>query len=181
VDCKTAVRFLRANAGKYHIDKDRVGALGFSAGGYLVSMLGVTGKSAGFEGTEYLDQSSRVQAVVNYFGPSDLCLYGTDDAAQNSTFAPLLGARYRNQPELYQKASPISYVSKESAPCLLLHGTKDWLVPIEHSRRMCKKLQEAGVLARLVEVEGESHGWNGANARKTWEDAFRFLAEHLKR
>ena len=181
VDCKTAVRFLRANAEKYRIDKDRIGAVGFSAGAHLVGLLGTTAKTAGFEGDEYPCQSSAVQAVVSYFGPTDLTLYGNDESAQTSTFSPLLGASYKDKPDLYRKASPIAYVSKDSPPFLFLHGTKDWLVPIEHSRRMCKKLKEAGVEADLIEVEGEQHGWGGAKAVKTTEAAFKFLAKQLKK
>ena len=181
VDCKTAVRFLRANAEKYHVNKDKIGALGFSAGGYLVCMLGTADKEAGFEGTEYLDQSSRVQAVVDFFGPTDLSAYGNDDSAQNSTFAPMLGARFKEKPELYKKASPISYVGKANSPFLILHGTKDWLVPIEQSRTMCQKLKDAGVAAELIEIEGGGHGFEDADRFKTTQATTRFLAEKLKK
>ena len=181
VDCRTAVRFLRTNSEKYHINKERFGALGFSAGGYQAAMLGVVTKDPSFDGKEYPDQSSKVQAVVDYFGPSDLALYGKDDLAQNSTFVPLLGARFHDNPEVYAKASPITYVSKEAAAFLFLHGTKDWIVPIEHSREMCKKLQEAGVTAKIVEVAGASHGWKGAKSKETWAASFKFLEEQLKK
>ncbi len=181
VDCKTAVRFLRANAEKYHVNKDKIGALGYSAGGYLVCMLGAADKDAGFEGKEYPDQSSRVQAVVSYFGPTDLCLYGADESAQNGIFKPMLGASFKDKPEVYKNASPITYVSKDDPPFLFLHGTKDWLVSIEHSRSMCKKLKEAGVPAELVEVEGGSHGFDSAESRKTGQAAMKFLSEKLKK
>jgi acetyl esterase/lipase len=181
VDCKTAVRFLRANAAKYHINKDKIGALGYSAGGYLVCMLGTTDREAGFEGDEYADQSSRVQAVVSYFGPTDLTLYGNDDSAQNSTFKPMLGARYKDKPDAYRKASPITYVSKDDPPFLFLHGTKDWLVSIDHSRSLCKKLREAGVAAELIEVEGASHGFDQPDSRKTTQATMKFLAQTLKK
>ncbi len=181
-DCKTAVRFLRANAEKYHIDKGKIGALGFSAGGHLVSLLGVAGKDAGFEGAEYADQSSQVQAVVSYFGPTDLSAYGNDDAAENSTFIPLLGGRFKDKPDAYKNASPITYVSKDAPPFLFLHGTKDWLVPIKHSRIMSKKLKDAGVPAELVEIEGGSHGYfDKAGDRKATDATLKFLAERLKK
>jgi len=181
VDCKTAVRFLRANAEKYRIDKKHIGALGYSAGAYLACMLGVAGTDAGFEGTEYPDESSKVQAVVSYFAPTDLALYGNDNSAENSTFVPLLGARYKDNPKIYAKASPITYVTKKAPPFLLLHGTKDWIVPIEHSRVMRSKLKGAGVPAELIEVEGEAHGWGAEKSRVTWASTFKFLAEHLKK
>src|SRR4051812_34937100 len=74
-DAKTAVRFLRANAAKFHIDPDRIGAMGFSAGGHIAALLGTADKSAGFEGDLYPEQSSRVSCVVDFFGPTDLMLY----------------------------------------------------------------------------------------------------------
>lgn len=180
VDCKTAVRFLRAHADRFHIDKDHIGAIGFSAGAYLVCMLGVTQKDAGFDGNEYPEQSCPVQAVVSYFAPTDLGLYRDDESAMKSTFEPLLGARFKDDPEIYKKASPITYVSKKAAPFLFLHGTKDWIVPIDHSRSMCKKLKDVGVEADIIEVEGEAHGWKGAQSRRTWLSVFKFLEQHLK-
>jgi acetyl esterase/lipase len=181
VDCKTAIRFLRVNAATYHVDKDRIGALGFSAGAYLACMLGVAGKDAGFEGKKFTDQSSKVCAVVSYFGPTDLALFAKDESAQNSTFKPLLGACFEEDPGIYRKASPINYVTKNAPPFLLLHGTKDWIVPIEHSRNMCKKLKEAGASAQIVEVAGGSHGWGRDDSQKTWAAVFKFLEDHLKK
>ncbi|MCE9530935.1 MAG: alpha/beta hydrolase [Planctomycetes bacterium] len=181
VDCKTAVRFLRANAEKYLIDKNHIGALGISAGGHLVSLLGTMKNQAGFEGTLYPEQSSQVQAVVSYFGPTDLCEWGKDESAQNGIFVPMLGARFKDKPEVYKSASPINYVSKDVPPFLFFHGTKDWLVPIEHSRKMNEKLKDVGVSSRLVEIEGAAHGWGGADGQKTTAATLQFLAETLKK
>jgi acetyl esterase/lipase len=180
-DCKTAVRFLRAHTEEYHIDKNMFGALGFSAGGHLVCLLGVAGKEAGFDGKEYADQSSKVQAVVSYFGPTDLSAYANDESAENSTFVPLLGGRFKDKPEAYKNASPINYVTKDAPPFLFVHGTKDWLVPIEQSRSMCKKLKDAGVSAEIVEIEGGSHGFDKADNRKATNSTLKFLAEKLKK
>lgn len=180
-DCKTAVRFLRANAEKFRIDPERVGALGFSAGGHLVCMMGLAGKDAGFEGKEYADQSSRVCAVVSYFGPTDFAAFADDQTAQNSTFGPLVGASYKEKPEAHQKASPVSYVSKDAPPFLFVHGTKDWLVPIDQSRLMCKKLKDAGAKAEICEIDGGSHGFLGANARKADAAMLKFFGEYLRK
>jgi acetyl esterase/lipase len=180
-DCKTAVRFLRANAQKYRIDPTKIGAMGFSAGGHLACLLGVTGKDAGFEGSQYADQSSRVQAVISYFGPTDLSAYANDDSAQNSTFVPLLGGRFKDKPEAYRNASPITYVGKDAPPFLFLHGTKDGLVSIDQSRSMCKKLKEAGAPAEIVELEGAGHGFGGGDARTTTKATLKFLTEKLKK
>jgi acetyl esterase/lipase len=181
VDGKTAVRFLRANAAKYGVNKDKVGALGFSAGAYLASMLGVASPKAGFEGKEFADQSSQVQAVVSYFGPTDLSFYGNDESAQNAIFVPMLGGRFKDKPGAYKDASPITYVSKDSPPFLLLHGTKDWIVPIEHARAMSKKLKEAGATAELIEIAGAGHGFEKAEARQADQAMLRFLEKNLKK
>jgi acetyl esterase/lipase len=180
-DCKTAVRFLRANADKYRINKERIGALGYSAGGQLVAMLGLAGKDAGFDGTDYPNESSRVQAVVDFFGPTDLTKYGNDESAQNSTFVPLLGGRYKDKPEAYKNASPINYVSKNAAHFLILQGTKDWLVSPDQSRELYKKLKDAGAHADLVEFEGASHGFFGEDGKKANTAALKFLEEQLKK
>ena len=180
-DCKTAVRFLRANADKYHINKEHISALGYSAGGHLVAMLGVTGRDAGFDGKDYPGESSRVQVVVDFFGPTDLTKYGNDESAQNSTFAPLLGGRCKDKPEAYKNASPINYVSKDAARFLILQGTKDWLVSPEHSREFYKKLKDAGAQPELVEIDGASHGFFGENGKKANAAALKFLEEQLKK
>ena len=90
-DAKTAVRFLRTNAKKYDLDPDKFAALGFSAGGHLAALLGTTDSKAGFDGTEYPDVSSKVQAVVDFFGPTDMVLYCETPLANESFMAPFLG------------------------------------------------------------------------------------------
>lgn len=181
VDCKTAVRFLRANSDKFHVNKDRIGAMGFSAGGHLVCLLGTANKNAAFEGKQYTDQSSKVQAVVSYFGPTDLSLYGQDESAQNAVFQPLLGARYKDKPDIYRNASPITYASKDAPPILFLHGTKDWIVPIEHSRVMYNKLKEANAPAEILEIEGGAHGFEGTGAAKANDAMLKFFDKALKK
>jgi len=180
-DCKTAIRFLRANADMYKIDKDRFAALGYSAGGHLACLLGLTDESAGLEGKEYPKVSSKVQAVVDYFGPTDLTTFAKDDSAQRSVIGPFLGAKYADNPAIYDKASPIKYVAKGAPPFLILHGTKDWIVPIEQSRRLAEKLKDAGVSVKLVEVPDEGHGWEGRTTSETTEATLKFLNETLKK
>jgi len=180
-DVKTAVRFLRANAAKYNIDPERIGAVGFSAGGHLVNLLGTVGPDAGFEGKEFPEQSSKVQAVVSYFGPTSLGLYGKDESAQNAVFEPMLGGRFKDKPELYDKASPVNYVTKTAAPTLLLHGTRDWIVPIEHSRLMHQKMKEAGAKSDLLEIEGGNHGFTGNGAFRANNAMLDFFKKELKK
>jgi acetyl esterase/lipase len=180
-DCKTAVRFLRANADKYGIEKERFGALGYSAGGHLVCLLGVTDESAGFDGTAYPKESSKVQAVVDYFGPTDLSRFAKDDSAQRSVLAPLLGMKYADKPSVYEKASPINHVTKCAPPFLIFHGTKDGIVPIEQSRRLAEKLKDVQVPVKLVEVPDEGHGWDGLVNGQTTRETLKFLNETLKK
>lgn len=179
-DCKTAVRWLRENADTYKIDPKRIGACGFSAGGHLVCLLGVTNAKHGFEGKEYAKQSSEVQCIVDYFGPTDLCVYGNDETAQNSVFVPMLGATFKDKPEAYKKASPMEYICKECPPLLAIHGTKDRLVPYDQSTVFVEKLTKAGATAKLITVQDADHGWGGDDAKKTTRDALDFLNKHLK-
>jgi acetyl esterase/lipase len=180
-DGKTAVRFLRANADKYGIDKNRVAAMGWSAGGHLACMLGLTDPKCGFEGKECSDQSSRVQAVVDYFGPTDLAAFGKDELAQKGVLAPFVGKRYADDPAAHEKASPVKYVTKDAPPFLIFHGRKDWVVPIEQSRELAEKLRDVRVPVKLVEVPLEGHGWDGKANGETTRETLKFLAEKLKK
>jgi acetyl esterase/lipase len=181
-DAKTAVRFLRAHADKYHIDKNRFAALGYSAGGHLACLLGLTDAACGFDGTECPGQSSRVQAVVDYFGPTDLAGFAGDASAQRGMIGPFIGAQYSDNPAAHERASPVKYVTKNAPSFLILHGTKDGIVPIEQSRELAERMREAGVSYRLVEVPDEGHGWGSGRAGAiTTEETIRFLDAKLKK
>lgn len=179
-DAKTAIRFLRANAKKYDIDPEHVGAFGFSSGGHIVAMLDVTNKEDGFDGPLYPEQSSKVNCVVDFFGPTDLVLYTEASGIESAYMVPLLGTRYAKDPELYKKASPLYHVSKDAAPILILHGTLDVIVPIIHSERFYNKLVEAKVPAKIITVRGKGHGWSGEKAQETRDEAIKFFDEYLK-
>ena len=183
-DCKAAVRWLRANAAKYHINPDRIGAIGPSAGGHLSCLLGVTDKKDGLEGTGgNPEQSSRVQAVVSFFGRTNFTKKTWTEELEEKIFVPLIGASFEDKPELYKKISPIAYVSRTSPPFLLFHGTEDKLVPPRDSIDMAEKLRAAGVSAKAVIVEGEGHG--SADWVEKWaksvEQAVAFFDAHLKK
>lgn len=178
-DARTAVRFLRSNAKKYNLDPDKIAAGGFSAGGHLALLIGTADKKS-FENPEYPEQSSRVQAVISFFGPTDLRLYAASEGLVDAYMVPWLGKECKTNDAIFKKASPIEYVTKDDPPVLMIHGTADIVVPIVHSERMLKKLEETGVKAELITVKGEGHGWNGAAAAKSTLDAVRFLDEHLK-
>jgi acetyl esterase/lipase len=180
-DCKAAVRWLRANAKKYKIDPDRIGAMGYSAGGHLACLLGTTDKNDGLEGNGgNPEQSSRVQAVVSFFGPTNFITKNWTEDVERQFMIPLLGAKFEEKPELYRKVSPINYVTKDDPPFLFFHGTADTLVGIHHSRQMTEKLKEVGVSAKLIELEGEGHGWRGEKLFQSLQQMMTFFDEQLK-
>ena len=152
-DSKAAVRWLRANASTYRIDTDRIGVTGGSSGGHLAAMLGTTPHIAEFEGDDgNAGFSSRVQAVAAFNGVLNLPALRSDGLIEN-----FLGASYEENPELWVKASPITYVGPESAPFLFLHGTDDRAVPYQMSVDMMNALQAAGVSAEIFTAVGAGH------------------------
>lgn len=155
-DCKAAIRWIRANADKYRFDTTRIGVWGGSAGGHLVSMLGITANVKEFDVGENVDQSSAVHAVCDIFGPSDLTILEDSDF-----FQTLFGGKKAEKGDLVKKMSPLFYVTAEtgkSIPCfLILQGSKDMLVPADQSIRLDKALKEVGVDSELVVVDGAGH------------------------
>ncbi len=157
-DVKCAVRHLRANSLMYNLDPDRVGALGGSAGGHLVSLLGVTDASAGWDTGQYLEQSSRVQAVVDYFGPADLSDESINSAADSQSIMEVFGAASRSDP-LMAAASPVSYITQDDPPFLIVQGEEDTVVLPVQSRIFYERLKAAGVQVELVMVQNAGHGF----------------------
>ena len=144
-DSKAAVGWMRANAAKYRIDSQRIGAAGGSAGGHLVALLGVTGD---------------VKAVAAFNPAVDLVSFGKSaPASAGSSVAEFLGATYAQKPELWAEATPITHVDKNSAVFLFLHGNADTTVPYRQSVDMLNKLKAAGVEAELFTAEGAAHGF----------------------
>jgi acetyl esterase/lipase len=180
-DCKAAVRWLRANAARFNIDPDRIGALGFASGGHLACLLGVTEKSDGLEGKGgQAGESSRVQAVVSFFGPTDLTRSDWDSEVKEKNLVPLLGGTPEQRPEAYRKASPQNYARKGAPPFLFFHGVDDKVVPPSHSQDLAEKLSAAGGSARVVLVEGEGHGFHGEKLRTSLARLMVFLDDNLK-
>lgn len=155
-DVKCAVRYLRANASEYNLDPDHIGAMGGSAGGHLVSLLGLADASAGWDVGEYLDQSSRVQAVVDYFGPSDLTVYQWDTEERKARV--VFGADDPNSP-LLVAASPVTYITRDAPPFLIFNGDQDTGVPLAQSQTLYDGLRAAGVDATFVIVKNAGHSF----------------------
>jgi acetyl esterase/lipase len=164
-DVKAAVRWLRANAEKYHIDPTRFGAWGPSAGGHLVVMLGLTGMTNTFDVGENLEVSSQVQAVVDHFGPTDFLQMDTQRLPEgmihnvsDSPESELVGGLLQENQERVAKANPINYVSRDAPPFLIVHGDKDPLVPHQQSILLNNALVAHGVPVSFYTVVGEGHG-----------------------
>ena len=156
-DCKAAIRWLRAHAKDYQFDVEHIGVWGASAGGHLVALLGTTGADKDLEGKEgNLEQSSKVQAVVDWFGPTDFQKLTSTGA--NSPVAELLGGPIQDNKEKAAQASPVTHVSKDNPPFLIMHGDKDPLVPFHQSEDLEEALKKAGVEVTLVRLKGAGHG-----------------------
>ena len=179
-DVKCAVRWLRAHAAKYGVDPKRIGATGGSAGGHLALMLGASEKVAELEGDGgHADQSSRVQAVVNYYGPTDMTgLYAAGEALP-PIVGPFLGGGPNEVGDRYRAASPVTYVSRKTPPILTLHGTEDRVVPIAQARLLDKRMKKVGALHTLVPLEGQGHGFQGDARARARQLMYRFFDEYL--
>ncbi len=159
-DCKAAVRWVRANAEKLHIDPQHIGVIGQSAGGHLVAMLGATGGSESLEGTvgPHTGTDSRVQCVVDQFGPTELLAMGGSHDDPHSPEADLIGGPVQENQDLARQASPITYVKPDLPPFLILHGDQDTTVPFNQSERIAAALKQAKVDCTFVVVQGAGHG-----------------------
>jgi acetyl esterase/lipase len=180
-DGKAAVRWLRANAGRYHLDARRIGAVGVSSGGYGVCMLGTTGPADGFESSGgNREQSSRVQAVVAMGAPAEFADRIWPDRMESLYLRPFLGVDYTGDPQRYERASPGAYASADDPPFLLFHSCDDLAVPVEMARAFADRLRRAGVPVALVEDEGIEHVWTGPKLERAIEQTLHFLDRHLR-
>jgi acetyl esterase/lipase len=160
-DCKAAIRWLRAHANQYHLDPNKIAVWGESAGGQLAALLGTSGGVRELEGNlGSNDQDSRVQAVVDWFGPANFLAAGNKDALSAEAVQALiglLGALPDKAPTLAKAASPITYVNKNAPQFLIMHGDKDQQVPLAQSQELDAALKKAGVASQLIIVNGAGH------------------------
>jgi len=182
-DCKAAVRWLRANSNRYGLKPKRIGVWGSSAGGHLVALLGTAGDVKEFDKGRDLNVSSRVQAVCDYFGPTDFTKMSQFPSkirhdAPDSPESKLIGGSIQENKEACQRANPITYVTKDDPPFLIVHGDKDQSVPHNQSQLLYEALKKAGVQVKLHTVKGAGHGrFNSPEVDKMVDD---FFDKHLK-
>lgn len=185
-DCKAAVRYLRANAKKFGIDPDRIGAWGASAGGHLSALLGTSGDVKDLEGTigGNTQFSSRVQAVCDWFGPTDLeslsnfksSQPGLPSDAPMQMISQLFGGSIKKSGTLVKNANPITHISAQSPPFLIMHGDRDALVPLSQSQLLADALRTANVPVQLQVIPGAGHGLAGMGNFNLVEE---FFTKHL--
>ena len=181
-DCRAAVRWLRENAKTFNLNPDRIGAWGSSAGGHLVALLG-TLDAPNMEKT-----SSRVQAVCDWFGPTDLLTMPPNTISETRTEADiaqsngakLLGATVRDVPALAKQASALYQVSEDDPPFLIMHGEKDPGVPLSQSERLHGKLLTAGAQSELKVIANAGHGGKEFQAPEAKQLVLDFFSRTLK-
>ncbi|MDA7640117.1 alpha/beta hydrolase [Opitutaceae bacterium] len=182
-DCREAVRWARRNASVFGFDLDRIGTWGSSAGGHLVALMGT------LPYPENESVSSRVQAVCDWFGPTELLTMPpnnvgegrTEEDVANSNGAKLLGCTVKDCPELARQASAYDNVSKDDAPFLIMHGDEDPGVPIQQSIQFYERLRKTGVPVQYEVVEGAGHGGKLFDTPEVKATVRAFFDQYLKR
>ena len=171
-DCKAAIRWLRVNADKYGYDVTRIGVGGGSAGGHLALLLGMSNGVTELEGDVGGNSgvTSKVDAIVDLFGPSALELF----ADESERF------RHKKTPELLTTASPITYLTEDDPPVLIFHGDKDPVVPVSQSEHLHERYQKLGLESSLHVIEGAGHGGAEFSDPTRYELVREFFARHIR-
>ncbi|MCE0496590.1 MAG: alpha/beta hydrolase [Methylacidiphilales bacterium] len=187
-DCMLGVRWLRANAAQYHVDPNRIGVWGASAGGHLVACVGTMTDVKEYQGDGgYPGVSSAVQAVVDYFGPTDFTDPASNPPRTVGQHLLLFGVPYAQNPALWKSASPLFYVKAGDPPMLIAHGDADVTVPIAQSIMFDAALTKAGVPHQFIVVKNGGHGFSplpgttlDPNSGEIKKALYDFLAKYLK-
>lgn len=185
-DCKGAVRWLRAHADEYGYDARRIAAVGTSAGGYLAVLLGTTGGDKEMEGDVggNPDRSSQVQAIVDFYGPTDFVLRSEDQPKQTDEpggkVYQLLGKPVKENIDLAKRASPAFHVTKDDPPLLIFHGTADKTVLMNQAERIRDAYKGVSLPVELRVIEGAAHGGPRYATTECRRPTIEFLEQHLK-
>lgn len=190
-DCKCAIRFLRSKVKDWNLDSERFVVLGESAGAHLALLVGLMPREVNLEGDGGCAEcSSKVQAIVNYFGPTDFPSFIIPTAGEaffqavarktsSDILKDFVGSSDRDAP-IMKTVSPVTYIHKGDPPVLTFHGTYDILVPVQQARVLHEALNKAEVPNRLELLEGAGHGWGGVLRDRTNGVALEFLRQRLK-
>jgi len=181
-DVKAAIRWVRAHAEEYNLDPDRIGLYGGSAGGHLSALAACTADLAEFEGEcGWAGFSTRVHAVVAANPPTDLTVSESDWEwlySEEGTADQFLGGAIKDNIAVAKLASPITHVTSDAPPHLLIHGTDDDIVPFSQSQLYHNALIELGVESKLIIIDDADHGLYGYSAH-VWEPITKFFKQHL--
>lgn len=181
-DVKCAVRWMRANAGKYHIDPKRIAAVGSSAGAQLALRLGLSSNATELEGDGgHPTFTSAVSAVAHWAGPTQMAKFHQGTSNEVRPFAErYLGGTPAQQPQRYKAASALTYVTADAPPILSIHGTVDEAVPFEQSQLLDQAMKRVGAEHTLLALDGQGHSYDEASNARGMAAMFKFLDKHLK-
>ncbi len=179
-DIKAAIRYLRAYSNRYRIDSDHFGVMGESAGGYLTAMTALATDPA-FDVGEHLEYSSKVQAACPWYPPTDVTGFPYPSAmeAAASPESLMLGMNVMLHQEDATKACPVSYVSKDAPPFMIIHGTNDHTVPFSQGEILHDKLEAAGCDVKIIAIEGADHADSQFFQEETWKRITDFFHDKL--
>ncbi len=182
-DCKAAVRFLRSHAREFDIDPARIGVWGCSAGGQLASLLGATNGRREYEGALGLPTvSSDVQAVCDWFGPSDFLQWKDLTGSGAAVINQLLGGVAAHHDAAAKFASPAEQVGRSLVvPFLIMHGDQDQLVPLQQSQILYERLRKAGAAVKLIVLSHTGHGTGWFKSRDTLATVYDFFDHCFKK
>lgn len=180
IDVKAAIRYLHANSERYSIDNERFGVMGESAGGYLAAMAALIDDPA-YDVGEYKEYSSKVQAACPWYPPTDISAFPYETAADAaaSMESLLLGKNVMLNKEEAIGICPVTYVTKDAPPFMIIHGTEDHTVPFAQGELLHDRLEEAGCDVSLIAIEGADHADMQFFQKETWQRIIAFFHEKL--
>jgi acetyl esterase/lipase len=181
-DCNQAIEYLYQHADKYKLDRKRFALIGFSAGGHLANLAGLSNNN--FVKDFYADGKKphfKIRLVLDFYGPANFfTLKGNDSMDPKNPIILLLGGTVANKPELAKEASPITYIDKNDPPFLIVQGEKDESVNPDQATALNTRLMSAGVKSELIIVPGAPHYGEMFDAKNIRERVFYFLGKYLK-